>query len=171
MKNIILTFVLLSLVATAQAQITKAEVIATGLTCSMCSKATLNQLNSLTEVDSISTDLNTTTFILYFKKDSKVDLSDIKKKVEDAGFAIGSLVFTINLSNQKAENNLKFTQDNITYTFIETQPKDLAGEVKLQVLDKGFITEKEFKRIAKSAGKYPTYVAVNNEKLYHIKAL
>ena len=52
----------------SQAQIIKAELTATGLTCSMCSKATYKQLTSIPEVEKVESDLNKTAFILYFKK-------------------------------------------------------------------------------------------------------
>ena len=67
-------------------QITKAEIMATGLTCSMCSNAINKQLKSLTQVDSIGTDLNTNTFTVYFKKDNSVEPKVLKKAVEKAGF-------------------------------------------------------------------------------------
>jgi copper chaperone CopZ len=44
------------------AQISKAEIIATGLTCSMCSNAINKQLKTLPEVVTVETDLNTNTF-------------------------------------------------------------------------------------------------------------
>ena len=154
----------------ANAQITKAELTATGLTCSMCSKSTYKQLTSLPEVEKVETDLNKTTFILHFKNGSVVNPGDLKKKVEAAGFSVGELVLFLNINNQKAENNSSFMQDNITYTFMDTKPGVLKGEVKVKVLDKGFVVEKEYKKLLKMTKQYPGYAKANNNS-YHIKTL
>lgn len=168
-KILISTFILLTSVA-VNAQITKAELTATGLTCSMCSKATYKQLTSIPEVEKVETDLNKTAFILHFKNGSAVDPGKLKQKVEDAGFSVGELIVVFNFTNQKAENNSSFTQNNITYTFMDTKPGLLAGEVKVKLLDKGFVVEKEYKKLLKLSKQYPTYAAVNNNS-YHIKTL
>ena len=170
MKKIFITSIILFASVIANAQITKAELTATGLTCSMCSKATYKQLTSIPEVEKVETDLNKTAFILHFKNGSAVNPGDLKKKVEDAGFSVGELIVVFNFNNQKAENNSSFTQDNITYTFMDTKPGVLAGEVKVKVLDKGFVVEKEYKKFSKLAKQYPTYATVNNNS-YHIKTL
>ena len=170
MKIIIIISLILFTSFISNAQITKAELTATGLTCSMCSKATYKQLTSIPEIEKVETDLNKTAFILYFKNGSNVNVGDLKKKVEDAGFSVGELVVVFNFNNQKAENNSSFTQDNITYTFMDTKPGVLTGEVKIKILDKGFVTEKEYKKLQKLTKQYPTYASVRNN-LYHIKTL
>ncbi len=170
MIKILISSIMIFASLIANAQITKAELTATGLTCSMCSKATYKQLTSLPEVEKVETDLNKTVFILYFKNGSTVNVGDLKKKVEDAGFSVGELVVVFNFNNQKAENNSSFTQDNITYTFMDTKPGVLAGEVKVKILDKGFVVEKEYKKLLKMTKQYPTYAKASNN-LYHIKTL
>jgi len=170
MKKLIISSVILFASFITNAQITKAELTATGLTCSMCSKATYKQLTSIPEVEKVETDLNKTAFLLHFKKGSTVNVGDLKQKVEDAGFSVGELVVVFDFNNQKAENNSSFTQDNITYTFIDSKPGVLTGEVKVKVLDKGFVTEKEYKKLQKLAKQYPSYAAESNNQ-YHIKLL
>lgn len=170
MKKILVTLFILGSTCITNAQITKAELTAMGLTCSMCSKATYKQLTSIPEVEKVETDLNKTAFILHFKKGTNVNPGDLKKKVEDAGFSVGELVVVFNFNNQQAGNNHSFAHDNITYTFMESKPTLLTGEVKVKILDKGFITEKEYKKFQKLAKQYPTYPAVNNNQ-YHIKTL
>ena len=170
MKKILISSIILLGALISNAQITKAELTATGLTCSMCSKATYKQLTSIPEVEKVETDLNKTAFIIHFRNGSAVDPGELKKKVEDAGFAVGELIVVFNFNNQKAEDNSSFTQDNITYIFMDTKPGVLTGEVKVKVLDKGFVVEKEYKKLAKLAKKYPTY-ATANKNSYHIKAL
>ena len=170
MKQILISSIILFASVIANAQITKAELTATGLTCSMCSKATYKQLTSIPEVEKVETDLNKTAFVLYFKRGSAVNPGELKKKVEDAGFAVGELIVVFNFDNQKAEDNSSFTLDKITYTFMDTRTSVLTGEVKVQILDKGFVVEKEYKKLSKLAKKYPTYATANNNS-YHIKTL
>ena len=85
MKKIFILTVLFFVSIIGNAQVLKAELTATGLTCSMCSKATYKQLISIAEVDKVEPDLNNTAFIIYFKSGSAANISDIKNKVEDAG--------------------------------------------------------------------------------------
>lgn len=170
MKKILIGSIILLGSLMTNAQITKAELTATGLTCSMCSKATYKQLISIPVVEKVETDLNKTAFILHFKNGSSVNPVDLKTKVEAAGFSIGELVIAFNVNNQKAENNTSFTQDNITYTFMDTKPGVLTGEVKVKILDKGFVVEKEYKKLLKMTKQYPGYAKANINS-YHIKTL
>lgn len=170
MKKIFLSVVVVMSALIAEAQITKAELTATGLTCSMCSRATYKQLTSIPEVEKVETDLNKTAFILHFKKGSKVNVGDLKSKVEAAGFSVGELLLVFNFKNQPVANNGSFTQDNITYTFMDSKNEVLTGDVKVQVLDKGFVVDKEYKKLLKKASQYPGYASVNNNA-YHIKTL
>lgn len=170
MRKIFLSLLVIISSLVAGAQITKAELTATGLTCSMCSRATYKQLTSVPEVEKVETDLNKTAFILYFKKGSKVNVGDLKSKVEAAGFSVGELLLEFNFKNQAVANNGSFTQDNITYTFMDSKNEVLTGNVKVKVLDKGFVVDKEYKKLLKKASQYPGYASVNNNA-YYIKTL
>jgi copper chaperone CopZ len=170
MRKIVLAIIIIMSSMMTEAQIIKAELTATGLTCSMCSRATYKQLTSLPEVDKVETDLNKTAFILHFKKGSKVNVADLKKKVEDAGFSVGELLVVFNFKNQTVANNGSFTQDNISYTFMDSKNAVLNGDVKVKVLDKGFVVEKEYKKLLKMAKQYPGYATANNNA-YYIKTL
>lgn len=175
MKNTAIKFISLSLLVlltglTTQAQTSKVEIQATGLTCSMCSNAINKQLKSLTEVDSIGTDLNTNTFTVYFKKDKEVEPKVLKNAVEKAGFFVGSMVLTTMFHTPTIEDNTVMKVGEATYTFIDIKTPVAHAEVKYRVLDKGYVTQKEYKKLVKSYSKYPSY-AVENENDYHLKAL
>ena len=81
MKKIIFTtLILLGLFnQKIQAQFIKAELQASGLTCSMCSFATQKSLQTLDFIDSIGTDLDHTIFMIYFKPNSIVNLDKINQ--------------------------------------------------------------------------------------------
>ena len=170
MKKLLALTIILFITTVASSQIIRAELTAIGLTCSMCSKATYNQLISIPEVEKVEPDLNNTTFIIHFKSNTPVNISNLKKKVEDAGFAVGELVVLFKLDNQMAENNTSFILDNNTYTFMDTKPGILNGEVKVKILDKGYIVDKEYKKLSNMIKQYPSY-GDTNKKIYHIKIL
>lgn len=74
-----------------QATITKATLVASGLTCSMCSKAIFKALTSLDFVAEVKVDIELSKYILTFKSDKKVVIDQIKSAVTDAGFGVQSL--------------------------------------------------------------------------------
>lgn len=160
----VLQIILFSLVANAQ--ITKVEIIATGLTCSMCSNAINKQLKTLTEVEKVDIDLNKNLFVVTLKPNNSLTPKAFRDKVEKAGFFIGSMVLNINYTNQAIENNKKI--DN--YIFIDTKAQTINGATKVKVLDKGYVTAKEFKTLEKTYAKYQTF-AKKNEGLFHLKTI
>jgi len=175
MKNLNLKFIgiaCLVLMTSVQSysQISKAEIMATGLTCSMCSNAINKQLKATVGVDSVSTDLNTNTFTVYFKKDSKIMPRVLKEGVEKAGFFIGSLVITVPTDNLKIEVNKTISLNGSTFVLLNEELKNSNGETKLKIYDKGYVTQKEHKKLLKTFSKTASY-PLDNEDDYHIKAV
>lgn len=156
MKNILITVITLFFAVQSEAQIVKAEIIATGLTCSMCSNSINKQLKSLAEVESVETDLNTNTFTVTIKSNTNVSPAIFKDNVEKAGFFVGSLVLSID------SNSLK------NYINIEEKEIPTNKVVQIQVLDKGFVTDKEFKKLSKKHKNLESYLS-NNENNFHFK--
>lgn len=162
MKNIKLNFsvvVLLLLFAstTMSAQITKAEITATGLTCSMCSNAIFKQLKTIADVKNIDTDLNANTFIITFSEGNALNPKILKDKVEKAGFFIGSLVITANPETLNAAN----------YIRVDKSIKN-NNDLQIKILDKGYVTTKEFKKLSKTYQTVASY-AIENDDDFHIK--
>jgi copper chaperone CopZ len=175
MKNINLKFIgiaCLVLMTSIQSysQISKVEIMATGLTCSMCSNAINKQLKATVGVDSVSTDLNTNTFTVYFKKESKIMPRVLKEGVEKAGFFIGSLVITMPTESLKIEGDKAISVNGSTFVLLNEELKNSTGETKVRVFDKGYVTQKEHKKLLKTFSKIASY-AVENEDDYHIKAV
>jgi copper chaperone CopZ len=141
------------------AQIVKAEIRATGLTCSMCSNAINKQLKTLPEVVNVQTDLNTNTFTVTLTEGNNLSPKVFKEKVEKAGFFIGTLVITA-----KPETITK--SPYILVNDIATN----GMEIQFQVVDKGYVTEKEFKKLSKSYKNVETYATINEDD-FHIKIL
>ena len=156
---VLITSMVLMFSLNSNAQIVKAEIRATGLTCSMCSNAINKQLKSMPEVINVETDLNTNTFTVTLKEGNGLSPKVFKEKVEKAGFFIGSLVVT-------AKSN---TITQSSYIMVNDK-KSNASEIQFQVVDKGYVTEKEFKKLSKSYKNIDTY-ASNNEDDFHIKMI
>ena len=125
----------------------------------MCSNAINKQLKNMPEVAGVATDLNTNTFTVTLKEGNDLNPKAFKDKVEKAGFFIGSLVVTA-----KSETITKNS-----YILVNNK-KNNASEVQFQVVDKGYVTEKEFKKLSKSYKNIVTY-ASNNEDDFHIKMI
>jgi copper chaperone CopZ len=144
---------------TSQAQISKAAIQATGLTCSMCSNAINKQLKSLPEVENVEIDLNTNTFTVTLKENNSLKPSVFKENVEKAGFFIGSLILTMKPETIAQKH----------YVVLEGKANK-NKEVQIQVLDKGYVTDKTFKKLAKSYKSSVTFDN-NSEADFHIKVL
>lgn len=76
---------------TKPAEIKKVTLVASGLTCSMCSRAIFKALTSLDFVADVKVDIEQSKYILSFKSDKKVVIDQIKSAVTDAGFGVQSL--------------------------------------------------------------------------------
>ena len=74
------------------AEIKKVTLVASGLTCSMCSKAIFKALTKLDFVEEVKVDIEQSKFILTFKSGKTVVIDQIKAAVADAGFSVQSLV-------------------------------------------------------------------------------
>jgi copper chaperone CopZ len=72
--------------------IKKVTLVASGLTCSMCSKAIFKALTKLDFVEEVKVDIEQSKFILTFKSGKTVIIDQIKAAVADAGFSVQSLV-------------------------------------------------------------------------------
>jgi copper chaperone CopZ len=160
MKNIFIGIVILISMAT-KAQVTKVYFQASGLTCSMCSNAINKSLKTLDFVDKINADVKNYTFELSFKSNSDVDFGRIKKKVEDAGFSVSSFFATIYFDNTSLKDKQQIKVGTNTLLFVDQKDITLNGETKIKLLDKGFVSSKEYKR-----NNFP--LSPTEEGVYHV---
>ncbi len=104
MKNIlfiILTFFTIS----ANAQVKKVSLQASGLTCSMCSNAIYKALQSVSFVDNVDANIKNSTFEITFKPGANVNFDLLKDKVEKAGFFVAQFWATVHFDNVKVQND------------------------------------------------------------------
>ncbi len=162
------TILLLFATTMGNAQITKAQIIATGLTCSMCSNAINKQLKKMPGVEKVETDLNTNTFTISLKKNN-LSPNDLKNSIEKTGFFVGSMVVSVAFGNQKISANTNVSIGNWTVRFMNVTNKSLDGLVDLKILNKGFVTQKEYKKWAASMFLSQTIGNIgNNNDVYFV---
>ena len=158
MKTILLFFAITLSIAT-KAQVTKVSLQASGLTCSMCSNSINKALKTLDFIDKIDADIKTYTFEISFKANSNVDFDKIKMKVEKAGFSVSGFVATIYFNNVEVKNSLPVTIGDKAFVFVNVKDQSLNGVKQVKVLDKGFVSPKEYKSYAFSDLSPGTYHA------------
>lgn len=145
MKNIFLALCLLFSVQSF-AQVSKVSLQASGLTCSMCSNSINKALKTIPYVDKVIANIKTSTFEITFKPGAAVHFDDLKKKVEDAGFFVANLKADVNFTNQKINNDEHLNFDNYALHFVKVKGQTLNATHTVKILDKGFVSAKEFKK-------------------------
>ncbi|MEY3351036.1 MAG: hypothetical protein RIQ50_1147 [Bacteroidota bacterium] len=147
MKKFFLMVVLMATVVLGHAQIKSASLQASGLTCALCAKSIFTNLTSLPFVESVDTDLNTSTFQIAFKEGKHVDPEALRKKVEDAGFSVSQLHLHYQATNQLIGHDTHIKVGDNFYHIVNSKPKTYTGVVTLHVIDKEFLTLKDHKKI------------------------
>jgi copper chaperone CopZ len=153
MKKIIFLFVLGVITSTLQAQFSRATLQASGLTCAMCSKAVKVALEKVPFVQEVKVDIKNQQYNLVFKEGNNVDFDALSKAVEDAGFSVASFKATGNFSHVKAAKDSHAEVAGLNLHFLNGNDENLVGERTITIVDKNFLSAKEFKKYA-SASKH-----------------
>jgi copper chaperone CopZ len=161
MKKIFLAIAMLISVA-GYSQIQSASLTASGLTCSMCSKAIYKALIKLPSVQKVDANIETSSYIITFKKDASVSPETLKSAVEDAGFAIAKLDLVAVIPKTTIAADTKVTLQGSTYRFIGATGKTVQGTQTLTVVDKSYLPVAEWKRYAKNVS------AVRESRVYFV---
>jgi copper chaperone CopZ len=132
----------------AQAQVSKVSLQASGLTCSMCSKAVKTALEEVGFVEKVQVDIKNQQYNLSFKQGSTVDFDALNKAVQDAGFSVAALKVTASVSNTKLEKDEHLKLGEHTFHFLNAANQTVDGQVTFSIVDKGFVTAKEFRKYA-----------------------
>lgn len=147
MKNFF-TFLLLTLSFSAKAQIVKIDIQASGLTCSLCSNAINKSLYNIPYVENVRANIKNSTFEVTFKANADVNPDDLKKKVEDAGFFIARMEATVLMNKVAVTDDTHVEMNGKLFHFVHVGERTLQGLVKLQLIDRGFVSAKEYKKNA-----------------------
>src|SRR6185436_7997937 len=148
MKRLIIIFVLAFVSAGSHAQFTKATLQASGLTCSMCSKAVKVALEKVSFVQEVKVDIKRQEYTILFKENNNAEFDALKKAVEDAGFSVASLKVTGNFSDVSVQKDKHLELDGKNFHFISNSDKVLNGEQTFTIVDKDFLSAKDFKKFS-----------------------
>jgi len=145
----ILIIILAALVSfQVQAQFTSAKLLASGLTCAMCSKAIYKALEKLPFAEKVQSNIKESSFTITFKKDSKVSFDEIRTAVEGAGFSVANLKVTGNFNDVVIKNDTHIVMDGENFHFVGVKPQVLNGAFTVQLVDKKFIADKVYNKYA-----------------------
>lgn len=145
MKKLMLIISVFMAVA-VQAQVKNITIQASGLTCSMCSNSIFKALKTLDFVENVVPNIKTSSFDISFKPSMEIDFDKLKAKVEDAGFFVAGFTITYQFDNMPVVNDTHVTLGSHVFHFLNVKDGVLSGEKKIRILDKGFVSAKEFKK-------------------------
>ena len=148
MKTLLIIAALL-LSATSYAQIQSASLTASGLTCSMCSKAIYKALLKVPAIQKVDVDIEKSAYAITFKPNAAVSPEALKKAVEGAGFAVAELTMTAEMPKTVIGSDTKLTLQGATYRFIRANGKTVQGTQRFTVVDKAYLSSVAWKRYAK----------------------
>jgi copper chaperone CopZ len=181
MKKIFFLLLVIAPAFMAHAQFEKAELQASGLTCSMCSNAIQKALKTLPFIEDIHTDLNKNIFTIVFKKKTTVDFDQVKKKVEGAGFSVANFWITTDIHHLEINNDAHISLGGMNFHFMHVKPGTLDGKYRLQLIDKNFVLSKDYKKfsnyttmpcyqtgIMQSCCKSKDGDLTTNDRIYHV---
>jgi copper chaperone CopZ len=128
------------------AQIKSASLKASGLTCSMCSKAIYKSLQKVPSVKEVAVDIETSVYTITFRQSAAVSIDAVKKAVENAGFSIASMQVTAAFPKLEIANDAHFTIGGLNLHFLNVRPQTIEGEKTVTVVDKSYLPPAENKK-------------------------
>ena len=147
MKNILIVCCLFVTIST-KAQFKQANLQASGLTCSMCSKAIFKALSAVPFVEKVDSDIKNSSYVIFFKNDMPIDFDALKSAVTNAGFSVAHLTVTANFTNVKVQNDTHVLVQGKTLHFLNVPSQTLNGSKTFTIIDKNFAAAKDYKKYA-----------------------
>jgi copper chaperone CopZ len=117
----------------------------------MCTKAIYNSLQKLPAIEKVDADITNSQFLITFRKEVSVDPDQLKKAVEDAGFSVSRLKMTGYFDNIKINNDSHIELGGRTFHFIQSKDRVLNGKQTITIVDKNYLSAKEFKKVIVSS--------------------
>ena len=130
----------------AHAQIKSAKLTASGLTCSMCSKAIFKALEKVPFVEHVDADIENSSYTITFKNGQKVILDELKKAVVGAGFSVASMQVTATFDHVDICNDAHISLWGSTFHFLNVPVQSLDGEKTFTIVDKNYLPQSERKK-------------------------
>ncbi len=149
MKKLFLAVLGLLFTVSSFAQIKGATLSASGLTCSMCSKAIYKALGKVSFVKAVDADIEGSKYHITFREGATVVLDDLKKAVENAGFSVASLQVTANFPPTPVANDAHISYGGSTYHFLNVGSQIISGDKTFTVVDRKFLPDADYRRYVK----------------------
>lgn len=168
MKNFIV-IILVLFWGSANAQVKSVTLQASGLTCSMCSNSIFKALKTLDFVEKVDANIKESSFNISFKSGADIDFDKLKAKVEGAGFFVASFTVTYHFDGLAIANDKHITVGKNVFHFLNVKDEVLSGDKKIRLLDKGYVSAKEFKKNSSltKMGCYKTGEE-NSKRVFHV---
>ena len=128
----------------------------------MCSNTIYKQLQTQSTIEEIDTDLNTNTFTVTAKNNQTLDPVQLKEAVEKAGFFVGSMMVYVD-GSKLSKQELTLNGNNLV--FLDKVPADHKNH-KMQIVDAGFVTSKQFKKNEKSFSAIVDFSNSKDKKIF-----
>jgi copper chaperone CopZ len=152
MKRILIVLAVMVSALVGNAQFRSANLQAAGLTCAMCTKAINKALEQVPFIQDVKADIQSSSFLVNFKEGAAVDFDVLKKAVEDAGFSVAKLKLTGDFSQVAIENDAHVQIGDKTFHFLNIKSQTLQGEKVITLVDKDFVSAKEYKKYSAATG-------------------
>lgn len=168
MKRII---VIICLIISVQvnAQFKEATLQASGLTCSMCSKAIYKALIAIDFVSNVKSDIDNSAFVIQFKENAIINFDALEKAVTNAGFSVANLKVLTTFSNVSIKKDAHIVMQGKTFHFLNAPATILNGEKEITIVDKNFTSAKTFKKVSQSTSmKCVESGLMNGQRVYHV---
>lgn len=146
MKAFLLVILLAVAGLTSHAQFTGAALQASGLTCSMCSRAVEKALGKVPFVEKVDVNLKSQEYNLTFKSGAAIDFDALSKAVEDAGFSVASLKVNAQVPETKVAKDEHFKIGDQYFHFLNAADQTVSGNTSFTLVDKHFVSAKTFKK-------------------------
>lgn len=147
-------------------QIQSVTLQASGLTCSMCSRAIYKSLQKVSSVSKVQEDIEHSSYHIQFSDPEKVSLENLKKAVQDAGFSVARMEVMANFKNTDIASDSSLRMNDFTFYFVDVDRQQLNGDRNLLILDKDFLLDKDRKKYAGDFNSLPQ--ANRGERVFHV---
>ncbi len=146
MKTLVMILLIAFSAGKANAQVTKVSLQASGLTCSMCSKAVLNALQKVNTVDKVEVDIKNQQYSISFKSAADIEFDALTKAVEDAGFSVADFTVTAVVNEMKLEKDQHLKIGKLNFHFLNAADQQVNGITTFTIVDKSFASAKNYKK-------------------------
>jgi copper chaperone CopZ len=145
MRTILLALLIASGIS-ADAQVSKVSLQASGLTCSMCSKAVLTALQKVPFVEKVQVDIKNQRYNITFRENASLDFDRLTGAVQDAGFSVASFDVTASVEQVKLEKDQHVLIGGQYFHFLNASGQLLTGNTVITIVDKAYTSSKNYKK-------------------------